>query len=1098
MPEAPLSLEVMDFQDAWHWRWVLKSATGSFLADHPVALDRADPRYQALVDLPGYLRLFAAPDRRDEDERRLIQEVGTWIAETVLGSDIVDKLRREARPSAVVCVTIPAGAEQLLLLPLEIARSGDRPLSRRGVSFVFDLQGREARVTDPISGRLRMLAVFSLPPAASPLNLRRERRELQALVEALSGVAGLSIELRVLQFGVTRQALEKMLEEGEGWDIIHFSGHGEPGTLLLERPDGSHDEITSEQLAELLLLAGRRLKLVTLSACLSAAASIEQTLGWLGIKTGAARRDTEDTGKDKVVPAVARELVDQLGCAVLAMRYAVEDEFATALARELYENLFQRRQPLPRATQRALDHVLGHDAGGKALAFAGVTSAAAPALFGATAVGLTLVPPKGEAFQFDAPGLAYFDKAPDSFVGRVAAMTQASAALAADSGKAGALFLGMAGAGKTSCVVELAWHHATAGRFRDFVWFRAPEMGREIALALRDLALALERSIPDLGMLGVIDDAARFRDFLPRLAAVLERNAILLVLDNLESLLTDAGVWRDERWGLLLQALTARRGLSRVALTSRVKPAELAAAVDVIPIHALPRNEALLAARERPHLRRLMDGSAPGISPAEGRLAVWRVLRLVQGHPKLIELANGLAAEPAKLLAQLDRTAGLGVPEAFFDAGETRTQLGPAAFMAGLRGWTEGIAGTLSEEARLFFHFLCALEEDDRNSVIIANNWSDVWERLERAEPAPDAAALLGALTEVGLVERRSLTADDAYRYVIGIHPGVAEAGRAAAGATLQQAVDRELAATWRTLAEQGRRGETEQDSSAGQRIVHAGIHAFPYLSRLGAWDDAGALLELSLNRDESPQTVGAVLPLSRQLVRATEGTHHALADRRVLANALRAGGFLAEAEQEMRAVLADAEQQGDLNAESLVAGDLIAFLRDRAHYQEALELAERKVDLTRRAGLGPWSQIADECQRLQIFNCQGDHAEVLQQVNELHVRMEGLPNPPDENDRSNDVWNVREMVLGTGHTAALGLEEWQEALDLNGAIQRSTEQRGASAFEMARTRYNAHYPLLRLGRIDEAAALLRYCRSVFEAQGAGALYDLVPTFHLE
>jgi hypothetical protein len=176
MPETPLSLEVMDFQDAYHWRWVLKSATGSFLADHPVALDGADPRYQALIDLPGYLRLFAAPDRRDKDERQLIQEVGTWIAEKVLGSDIVDKLRREARPSAVVCVTIPAGAEQLLLFPLEIARFGDRPLSRRGVNFVFDIQGREARVTDPISGRLRMLAVFSLPPAASPLNLRRERR----------------------------------------------------------------------------------------------------------------------------------------------------------------------------------------------------------------------------------------------------------------------------------------------------------------------------------------------------------------------------------------------------------------------------------------------------------------------------------------------------------------------------------------------------------------------------------------------------------------------------------------------------------------------------------------------------------------------------------------------------------------------------------------------------------------------------------------------------------------------------------------------------------------------------------------------------------
>ena len=188
-------------------------------------------------------------------------------------------------------MTIPAEAEQLLLLPWRLRVPGIGRCRGAASSFVFDIQGREARVTDPISGRLRMLAVFSLPPAASPLNLRRERRELQALVEALSGGAGLAINW-VLQFGVTRQALEEILEEGEGWDIIHFSGHGEPGTLLLERPDGSFDEITSEQLAELLLLAGRRLKLVTLSACSSAAAANIERSGWLGSKTGETRRDT--------------------------------------------------------------------------------------------------------------------------------------------------------------------------------------------------------------------------------------------------------------------------------------------------------------------------------------------------------------------------------------------------------------------------------------------------------------------------------------------------------------------------------------------------------------------------------------------------------------------------------------------------------------------------------------------------------------------------------------------------------------------------------------------------------------------------------------
>ncbi|MBV9748423.1 MAG: hypothetical protein JO157_06400, partial [Acetobacteraceae bacterium] len=57
-----LRLEVAEFKDADHWRWVLKEPGGAFLADHPVALDRNDPHYLGLVDLPGYLHRYAAPD----------------------------------------------------------------------------------------------------------------------------------------------------------------------------------------------------------------------------------------------------------------------------------------------------------------------------------------------------------------------------------------------------------------------------------------------------------------------------------------------------------------------------------------------------------------------------------------------------------------------------------------------------------------------------------------------------------------------------------------------------------------------------------------------------------------------------------------------------------------------------------------------------------------------------------------------------------------------------------------------------------------------------------------------------------------------------
>ena len=126
------------------------------------------------------------------------------------------------------------------------------------------------------------------------------------------------------------------------------------------------------------------------------------------------------------------------------------------------------------------------------------------------------------------------------------------------------------------------------------------------------------------------------------------------MLDNLESLLSDSGQWRDERWGMLIDALLTPGGLSRTVLTSRIRPG-LPSSAEIVPVHALPLKEALLLVRELPNLRRLLDGKTSGVTLDAGRLLVRRALRLVQGHPKLIELAENVAVDPQRLAAQLDR-----------------------------------------------------------------------------------------------------------------------------------------------------------------------------------------------------------------------------------------------------------------------------------------------------------------------------------------------------------------------------------------------------------------------------------------------------------
>ncbi len=103
------------------------------------------------------------------------------------------------------------------------------------------------------------------------------------------------------------------------------------------------------------------------------------------------------------------------------------------------------------------------------------------------------------------------------------------------------LFYGMAGAGKTSCALELAYRYDRQHleRFEGFVWHKAPEEGHDIAGALTQLALALENQLPGLELVGLIDDPQDFRrKALPRLRGLMQSNAILLVLDNLEGLLT--------------------------------------------------------------------------------------------------------------------------------------------------------------------------------------------------------------------------------------------------------------------------------------------------------------------------------------------------------------------------------------------------------------------------------------------------------------------------------------------------------------------------------------------------------------------------------
>ncbi|HII05984.1 MAG TPA: CHAT domain-containing protein, partial [Methanotrichaceae archaeon] len=515
-----LLLEVADFRDPQNWRWVLKDDSGNFLQDHEVSLDLRDPSYIALLDLQRYLDSHSSPDNRIADQKRLLDELSKWIGSNVFGK-VANTLAKYRTP-VTVRVLVPPEARGIAHLPLELAEVGDRPMALRDLSLVFEIAGSEPMELDEMGERLRMLAVFSLPTDVSALALRRERYQLMRLINGIAQTHNLAVELRVLQYGVTRKNLRDALEEGEGWDMVHISGHGKQGAVVLENPDGTMDEVSSEDLADLLSLARGRLKFVTLSSCLSAAATLEETLNWLKIPVSkevkeATSCDEPDGGP---MPAMAQKLVESLDCAALAMRYPVGDDFAIKLASELYERLLGKGQALPRALQLSLKEALkrGYDAASPPL------SQATPALFGREAADLLIKPPSApeSEFRLPEPGLAYFPDEPERFVGRSGPMIKASSALAIESDKRGVLFHGMAGAGKTTCALELSYHHSRSHRFQGFVWYKAPDEGKEIGGALVELAMEMERQLPGFKMVHAVGDAESFRNFLPILKGILE------------------------------------------------------------------------------------------------------------------------------------------------------------------------------------------------------------------------------------------------------------------------------------------------------------------------------------------------------------------------------------------------------------------------------------------------------------------------------------------------------------------------------------------------------------------------------------------------
>ena len=293
-----LILSAEEFSGPQRWRWLLtEEDTGRPLADHEVDLDQAGDEYRAFTDLYRYLRWNAVPDRRTASEAQIVAAVGAWAGREVLGQAIGEAIIAAA--PVTVRVAVPPQAGFVAGWPLELAHAGGAPLAARGdVTFVYDLAPGPAAAGGggPAgAGPLRMLAVFSLPTQTSVLALRRERYELARLVRRIGRPAAAADRAgdRPVR-GDPGSRLAEITDSGDGWDVLHLSGHGGRGQFYLEHADGSPDPVGTGELMGLLGPLRRRVRLAVVSACESAAATTAETLRWVGLEEQAEQLEEQE------------------------------------------------------------------------------------------------------------------------------------------------------------------------------------------------------------------------------------------------------------------------------------------------------------------------------------------------------------------------------------------------------------------------------------------------------------------------------------------------------------------------------------------------------------------------------------------------------------------------------------------------------------------------------------------------------------------------------------------------------------------------------------------------------------------------------------
>ena len=492
-----------------------------------------------------------------------------------------------------------------------------------------------------------------------------------------------------LTHGVTRERLEAQIQENGGYHIVHWSGHGHLNLLELAKAGGGSDRLSGQELLD--LCGGFIPRLFFLSACHSG--DILRVKDWkdfLAMAQGqepGTKQAPDQATKD--VPlneqpgytGTAHALLQGGVPSVVAMRYAVGDEYARELGLEFYRALLAHDQPKNVAAALTMARQSLRDPTKPRFARFAACDHATPELYGAEQPGLTLPKGRSPALEPRNPRLRSIAELTiaghEHFVGRTWELAGLGADFIGSSGgaevKPVAVITGLGGMGKTALTAEALalWEP----RFEWVLLYQAKPNALGFDATLRDIHMMLKAELgryhehvkahPADAIHRAADGDFTGQERLDRLTRNLIRalsdEPILLVLDNFETNLkpqaepgtTAEPLWacQDPAWDRCLARLAEElvSTPSRVLITCRRPLAALAGtASHHVRLGPLPPGEAALYLREHVGLGKMVFG---GVA-SEKALAL-RLLDASRFHPLLMDRLARLATGGPKLRPQL-------------------------------------------------------------------------------------------------------------------------------------------------------------------------------------------------------------------------------------------------------------------------------------------------------------------------------------------------------------------------------------------------------------------------------------------------------------